>query len=77
VGSSHAGPAITPREREVLGQVVQGKTNQQIAVALGIAVPTVKATIVRLCQKMGLPNRVSLAAEAVRQGLVDAPKSPL
>jgi FixJ family two-component response regulator len=44
--------ALTPREREVLGGVVAGKLNKQIAAELGTAEKTVKVHRARVMKKM-------------------------
>jgi FixJ family two-component response regulator len=43
---------LSPREREVLEQVLQGRLNKQIAYELGIAEKTVKAHRGRVMEKM-------------------------
>jgi len=53
---------LTPREREVLGYVVTGKLNKQIAGDLGTVVQTVKVHRARVMEKM----RVRSVAELVR-----------
>ena len=53
---------LTPREREVLGYVVTGKLNKQIADDLGTVEQTVKVHRARVMQKM----RVQSVAELVR-----------
>jgi FixJ family two-component response regulator len=45
---------LTPREREVLGMVVQGRLNKQIAADLGIAEKTIKVHRARMMQKLGV-----------------------
>ncbi len=60
---------LTPREREILSCVAVGDTNRQIAERLVIAENTVKNHIKNLLEKLGLNNRVQLAAYAVRHGL--------
>jgi FixJ family two-component response regulator len=57
---SHA--SLTPREREVMGLVVSGLLNKQIAVELGISEITVKAHRGRVMRKM----QVDSLAELVR-----------
>jgi FixJ family two-component response regulator len=45
---------LTPREREVLGMVVDGRLNKQIAADLGVAEKTIKVHRARVMQKMGV-----------------------
>ena len=45
---------LTPREREVLGHVMQGRLNKQIAADLGTAEKTVKVHRARAMEKMGV-----------------------
>lgn len=53
---------LTPREREVLGHVMDGRLNKQIAAELGTAETTVKVHRARAMEKM----RVRSVAELVR-----------
>lgn len=61
---------LSPRETEVLEQIVQGATNKEIAVALSIAEDTVKIHLRNILEKLHLHNRIQAAVYAVRQGLV-------
>jgi RNA polymerase sigma factor (sigma-70 family) len=45
---------LTPREREVLEMVVQGRLNKQIAADLGIAEKTIKVHRARMMRKLGV-----------------------
>jgi FixJ family two-component response regulator len=54
--------SLTPREREVLQHVVEGRLNKQIAYALGTALKTVKVHRGRMMAKMGARS----VAELVR-----------
>jgi RNA polymerase sigma factor (sigma-70 family) len=49
---------LTPREREVMEQVVAGKSNKAVAAALGLSVRTVETHRTRVMEKM---NAASLA----------------
>lgn len=49
--------ALTPREREVLQWVVQGKSNGDIAIILGLALRTVKKHLERVFAKLGIHSR--------------------
>jgi FixJ family two-component response regulator len=51
---------LTPRERDVLGKVVQGRLNKQIAADLNIAEKTVKFHRGRLMQKMNVRSVADL-----------------
>lgn len=51
---------ITKREREIVGQICQGKTNQQIADELFISLQTVKDHTHRIYSKIGINNRMKL-----------------
>jgi DNA-binding NarL/FixJ family response regulator len=52
---------LTEREHEVAVAVGQGLTNAEIAAALHLSVPTVKAHIGRLFAKLSCDNRVQIA----------------
>ena len=59
---------LTPREVEVLGGVVNGKTNQEISFLLGISEKTVEKYLDRIYTKLGVASRVEAAVLAVREG---------
>lgn len=62
---------LTPREVEVLEQVVTGATNKEIAETLHITENTVKIHLRNILEKLQVHNRVQAAVQAVRNGLVD------
>ncbi|MFJ8578314.1 response regulator [Micromonospora sp. NPDC093277] len=53
---------LTTREREVARLVAQGRTNAEIAAELFIAAGTVKNHLAGIQQKLGVRNRVGIAA---------------
>jgi FixJ family two-component response regulator len=59
---SHA--SLTPREREVMGLVVSGLLNKQIAAELGISEITVKAHRGRVMRKMQVASLADLVRVA-------------
>lgn len=61
---------LTPRETEVLAEVVKGATNKEIAAALSITENTVKIHLCNILDKLHLQNRIQAAVYAVREGLV-------
>jgi len=68
-------PALSAREREVLGLIAQGYTNAQVAQALHLGQRTVEAHRARLREKLGAVDRAQLVAHAHAYGLLgdDAP----
>ncbi|MDF2855345.1 MAG: two-component system response regulator [Neobacillus sp.] len=58
--------SLTPREKEILQLISEGRTNKQIAEALFIAENTVKNHVKHLLEKLNLNNRVQLASYAVK-----------
>lgn len=53
---------LTPREREIVDWVCRGLSNKAIAVKLGTSQGTVKVHLHNIYQKLGIANRMSLAA---------------
>lgn len=74
VGPPQARPGaafgLTNREREVLGQIVQGRTNREIAERLFISQKTVGVHVGSILSKLGVSGRVEAAMVAVRLDLV-------
>jgi DNA-binding NarL/FixJ family response regulator len=66
---------LTPRELEVLGLLIDGCSNQQIARALVVAPRTVAAHLEHILVKLGAPTRTLAAVRAEREGLY-VPLSP-
>ncbi len=60
---------LTEREVEVLGLIVDGLTNQQIAEALVISPYTAAHHVRNIMAKTGAPNRTAAAAYALSHGL--------
>lgn len=59
---------LTPREREVLSQLVKGVSNREIAEELVISVSTVKNHVHSILQKLEVDNRHEAARLAIRHG---------
>jgi DNA-binding NarL/FixJ family response regulator len=56
---------LTPREREVIDLLIDGRANREIATTLGVETKTVKSHVGRLLQKFGVANRVALTVRAI------------
>ncbi len=65
--------ALTARERECLGRLVDGASTAAMADMLGISELTVRSHVQRLLQKLGAHTRLEAASLAVRYGLLDEP----
>ena len=66
-------PELSPREKEILGHVAQGKSNKEIATNLAIAENTVKNHLKNILEKLHLENRVQAATFALREGFASEP----
>jgi len=62
--------SLTPREREVLAWVLQGRLNKQIAGRLGLNERTVKLHRTNLTRKLGLSSVAEMARWAQEAGLL-------
>lgn len=63
--------ALSPRQRECLAWVRQGKSSGVIAEILGLSSDTVEEHIAAACAKLGVRTRVQAAVEACMLGLID------
>jgi DNA-binding CsgD family transcriptional regulator len=66
---------LTPRELEVLIQIAEGKSNQEIATALVISPNTVRHHVHQLLHKLNCSSRGEAAAVARAAGLFSADKA--
>jgi DNA-binding NarL/FixJ family response regulator len=73
VAPQQTATALTPREREILVLVAQGKSNRNIADALVISERTARTHVSNVLTKLGLASRTQAALWAVREGLVADP----
>jgi two-component system, NarL family, response regulator len=62
---------LTGREQETLRLVVQGKTNQAIALEMSISEKTVEKYVSAIFTKLNVSSRVEAAVTAVREGLTE------
>lgn len=63
---------LTPRERDVIRLVVQGRTNKEIGHALHISEDTAKKHVQAIMLKLGVSDRTQAAVKAVRAGMADS-----
>jgi two-component system nitrate/nitrite response regulator NarL len=62
---------LTARELEVVGLVADGLTDKAIGVRLFISRETVRSTLDRCSDKLGVRGRAAIVAAALRRGLLD------
>lgn len=67
--AAHAFPELTDREREVLGLLAQGLSNQEIADRLFISVKTVRNHVSNIYSKLQVADRVQAIIRAKDAGL--------
>ena len=66
-------PALSPREREIVGCLTRGASNKEIARELAIAESTVKIHVQHILRKLELASRVQVAVWAIEHGIVPRP----
>lgn len=68
---------LTERELEILKLAARGMGNKEIARQLVLSVPTIKAHLVNIFNKMGVGSRTEAVLQAVRKGWVKLDQSDL
>ena len=61
---------LSPRERDVLAGLARGRSNRQIARALGVGEETVRSHVSSILAKLNLSDRTQAAIFGLQQGLV-------
>jgi len=64
--------ALTPRQREILQLLVEGRTNREIAQLLDLSVKTVETHRARLMDALDIRDLPGLIRYAIRHGLISA-----
>src|SRR2546430_13793795 len=65
------GQTLSTREREILQRLADGKSNKEVANALGISVRTVEAHRASLFRKLGIDSIAELVRYAIRNHLIE------
>lgn len=52
---------LTPRQSQIVAEVISGKTNKEIALSLGLSDQTVKHHLTSIFNELGVYNRLELA----------------
>ena len=69
-------PSVSPRQSEILSLIACGKTDKEIAKALGIRRRTVRTHLERLYEHHGLHSRVDAAVLWVSVSAGQSPGTP-
>jgi DNA-binding NarL/FixJ family response regulator len=64
------GIELTPREMDILRRIVQGRTDRQISEEMYLSERSVRYSLRRIYDKLGVSTRVQAAAQAAQLGLV-------
>jgi DNA-binding NarL/FixJ family response regulator len=64
--------ALSARERQLLGHLAQGRSNAQIATAMGLSKATVRNYLSRVYDKLGVSSRAEAIVWARQRGMIDS-----
>lgn len=71
-GTAMPADPLTPRERQVLQLVAEGKTTKEVAMVLGLSVKTAETHRTKIMRKLEIHETAGLVRYAIRRGLVQA-----
>ena len=63
---------LTPREREVLQLIAEGKANKETAAELKISVKTVEKHRQKVMEKLGIHDTAGLTRYAIANGIIES-----
>jgi len=66
--------ALTPRQREVIALIAEGRTMKEVAAALGLSPRTVETHKYQVMQALGLQTTTDIVRYAIEHGLVAPPR---
>jgi DNA-binding CsgD family transcriptional regulator len=67
--ASDTGAPLTPRERQVADEIMEGRTNKEIAKTLGVSYETVKEHVQHILVKYGVDRRELVAIRLMKEKL--------
>jgi DNA-binding NarL/FixJ family response regulator len=68
-GTPHGIPNLSPREREVLQLIAEGRSTKEIASALEVSIKTIETHRRQIMTKLGINSVAELTKHAIREGL--------
>jgi DNA-binding NarL/FixJ family response regulator len=75
-GTEQSAAKLTPRQREVLQLIAEGRTMKEIASILNISVRTVESHKYEMMEALGVQTNAELVQYAIKIGLVSVSPSP-
>jgi two-component system nitrate/nitrite response regulator NarL len=69
--SRHGTDVLSPRERELVRLLADGRSPTQAGRELHLSAGTVKSTLLRLYKRLGVADRAALVAVGLRRGWID------
>jgi len=70
VGASAGPEPLTPRQREVLKRIAEGRSTKEIAFELSLSVKTVETHRAQIMERLGIRDVAGLVRYAMRAGLI-------
>jgi two-component system, NarL family, response regulator NreC len=71
-GTAMPADPLTPRERQVLQLVAEGKTTKEVAMVLGLSVKTAETHRTKIMRKLEIHETAGLVRYAIRRGVIRA-----
>ena len=71
-GASAGGGELTPREREIVQLLAEGRSNKEVAAVLGISVKTAETHRATIMHKLDFSSFAELVRYAIRQKIIQA-----
>jgi DNA-binding NarL/FixJ family response regulator len=71
-GADQTSPHLTLREREIVRLLAEGKSNKQVAQALGISIRTAETHRASIMRKLDVDSLANLVRYAIRNHMIDA-----
>lgn len=69
-GAKPASDPLSPRDRQVLQLIAEGKTTKEIATELGISTKTAETYRAKIMEKLDIHDTAGLVRYAIRQGMI-------
>src|SRR6266511_3788112 len=69
-GSDRPEDPLSPRERQVLQLVAEGRTSKEVAALMGLTVKTAESYRTRIMEKLDIHDTAGLVRYAIRQGII-------